>query len=55
MTIAPGDSGGSATNRHRAADQWLYVVSGTGNALVNRKRVPLKPGTFLLLEHQDRH
>ena len=55
MTIGPGDSEGSATNRHRVADQWLFVVSGTGTALVNRKRVPLKPGTLLLVEHKDRH
>lgn len=55
MTIGPGDSEGSATNRHRVADQWLFVVSGTGTILVNRKRVPLKPGTLLLVEHKDRH
>jgi mannose-6-phosphate isomerase-like protein (cupin superfamily) len=55
MTIAPGDSEGGPTNRHRAADQWLYVVSGTGTAIVNRKRVALKAGTLLLVEHKDRH
>jgi mannose-6-phosphate isomerase-like protein (cupin superfamily) len=55
MTIAPGDSEGGPTNRHRAADQWLYVVSGTGTAIVDRKRVALKPGTLLLVEHKDRH
>jgi len=31
------------------------VLSGTGTALVNRKRVALKPGTLLLVEHKDRH
>lgn len=55
MTIAAGDSEGGPTNRHRAADQWLYVVSGTGTAVVNRKRVALKAGTLLLVEHEDRH
>jgi len=55
MSIAPGDSEGDPTNRHRAADQWLYVLSGTGTAIVNRKRVALEPGTLLLVEHKDRH
>jgi len=34
MVIAPGDSEGGPDNRHRGADQWLYVVSGTGLAIV---------------------
>jgi mannose-6-phosphate isomerase-like protein (cupin superfamily) len=55
MVIAPGDAEGDRDNRHRGADQWLYVVSGTGSALVNGRRVPLHPGTLLLIEHRDRH
>jgi mannose-6-phosphate isomerase-like protein (cupin superfamily) len=55
MTIAPGDSEGGPTNRHRAADQWLYVVSGAGTALVNRKRVALRAGTLLLVQRKERH
>ena len=37
------------------ADQWLFVVSGTGTATVNRKRYPLRAGVVMLLEHGDRH
>src|ERR1700736_77551 len=55
MTIRPGDAEGGPANRHRAADQWLYVLSGTGTARVNRKRVALKAGTLLLIERKDRH
>jgi mannose-6-phosphate isomerase-like protein (cupin superfamily) len=55
MVIAPGDAEGGARNRHRGADQWLYVVSGTGRALVNGKRVMLQPGVMLLIERHDRH
>src|SRR4029078_9506186 len=32
MTIAPGDCEGGPDNRHRGADQWLFVVSGSGVA-----------------------
>ena len=30
MVIAPGDAEGGTENRHSGADQWLFVVSGTG-------------------------
>jgi len=55
MVIVPGDAEGDPGNRHRSADQWLYVVSGTGCALVNGTRLKLKAGTLLLIEHTDRH
>jgi mannose-6-phosphate isomerase-like protein (cupin superfamily) len=55
MVIHPGDREGDAGNRHRAADQWLFVVSGTGEAVVNGRRLKLKAGTMLLIEHKDRH
>jgi len=55
MVLPPGDSEGDAGNRHRGADQWLYVVSGTGAAVLRGRRVPLRPGTLLLIERGDRH
>jgi mannose-6-phosphate isomerase-like protein (cupin superfamily) len=55
MVIEPGGAEGGPDNRHRSADQWLYVVSGTGRALVNGRRIPLRAGTLLLIEHTDRH
>jgi mannose-6-phosphate isomerase-like protein (cupin superfamily) len=56
MVIPPGETeGAGANNRHRAADQWLYIISGTGTARVNGRRVALRPGTLLLIERGDRH
>ena len=55
MVLAPGDSEGDADNRHRGADQWLYVVSGSGVAIVEGERVPLKAGTLLVIEKRERH
>lgn len=55
MVIEPGDAEGDAGNRHRGADQWLYVVSGTGSARINGERVPLRAGVLLLIEQRDRH
>jgi mannose-6-phosphate isomerase-like protein (cupin superfamily) len=55
MTLGPGDSEGGPDNRHRGSDQWLYVVSGTGRAVVNGRRYRLRAGTLLLIERGDMH
>ena len=55
MVLEPGDSEGGPDNRHRGADQWLYVETGSGAAIVNGKRVALRPGTLLLIERGDTH
>ena len=33
MTLGPGETEGGPDNNHRGADQWLYVVSGSGQAI----------------------
>jgi len=55
MTLAAGKSEGDAHNRHRGADQWLFVVRGAGVARVNGKRYSLRPGSLLLIERGDEH
>ena len=55
MVIAPGDAEGDAGNRHRGADQWLFVVSGSGVAMIERRSVTLRRGTLLLIERRQRH
>lgn len=55
MVLAPGTSEGDPTNRHKGADQWLYVVHGKGTAFVNRRKVALRAGSLLLIEEGDRH
>jgi len=55
MVLPPGDAEGDPKNRHHGADQWLFVVAGTGTAKVNGKRYGLRAGTLLLIERDDRH
>jgi mannose-6-phosphate isomerase-like protein (cupin superfamily) len=55
MVIAPGDSEGGPTNRHRSSDQWLLVLVGTGVAVVRGKRHPLKQNSLVLIEHGEQH
>jgi mannose-6-phosphate isomerase-like protein (cupin superfamily) len=55
MTLAPGEKEGGPENRHCGADQWLFVVSGKGEAVVNRRKYPLQSGTMILIERGDLH
>jgi mannose-6-phosphate isomerase-like protein (cupin superfamily) len=55
MVIPPGESEGGPDNRHRGAEQWLYIVEGEGTAIVNGHSYRLKPGTVMLIERGDTH
>jgi mannose-6-phosphate isomerase-like protein (cupin superfamily) len=55
MTLSPGETEGGPENRHRGADQWLFVVSGTGAAIVNEERIELREGTLVLIQRGDFH
>ena len=55
MVLAPGASEGGPDNRHRGADQWLFVTAGRGVAIVNGRRHALRAGTLILIERGDRH
>jgi mannose-6-phosphate isomerase-like protein (cupin superfamily) len=55
MNIGPGGAEGGPDNRHSGADQWLFVIEGSGVARVNQRQIALRPGTLLLIEHGDKH
>jgi mannose-6-phosphate isomerase-like protein (cupin superfamily) len=55
MTLAAGSSTGGADNRHAGSDQWLYVVSGSGEATIDGSRVPLEPGDLVLVAAGEAH
>jgi mannose-6-phosphate isomerase-like protein (cupin superfamily) len=56
MTLAPGEaSGESNDNEHAWAEQWLYVISGSGEARFGKKHVKLTVGALLLIERGEPH
>jgi mannose-6-phosphate isomerase-like protein (cupin superfamily) len=55
MTLPPGECEGGPDNRHRGADQWMFVKSGKGVAVVNGTRHALRAGSLLLIERGERH
>jgi mannose-6-phosphate isomerase-like protein (cupin superfamily) len=55
MVLAVGGSTGGPDNAHGQSDQWLYVVSGKGEATVAGETVTLSTGTLLLIEATEPH
>ncbi|MFP4162608.1 MAG: cupin domain-containing protein [Chitinispirillaceae bacterium] len=55
MVLDPGSTTGSVDNTHRYCDQWLYVLSGEGKAVVEGVDIPLQPGVLLLIERGEVH
>jgi mannose-6-phosphate isomerase-like protein (cupin superfamily) len=53
--LKPGESEGGKGNHHRGADQWLYVVSSRGLAIVQGKRVTLSSEALVLIERGENH
>jgi mannose-6-phosphate isomerase-like protein (cupin superfamily) len=55
MTLGPGESTGGPDNAHESSDQWLYVISGSGDATVDGERVELQAGDLLLIAAGETH
>jgi mannose-6-phosphate isomerase-like protein (cupin superfamily) len=55
MVLAVGDCEGGPDNRHRGSDQWLFVISGSGMAVISGKQQRLRAGTLLLIERGATH
>src|SRR3954451_25152551 len=56
MTLRPGgESSEDSANEHAWAEQWLYVVSGSGTARVSGRSVKLRAGSLLLIGKREPH
>ena len=55
MTLPPGTSTGGPDNRHETSDQWLFVISGEGAAVVEGEEKSLRQGSLALIEAGEGH
>lgn len=55
MVLGPGSSTGGPDNRHLDSDQWLYVISGEGRAVVEGEERELQAGDLLMIEAGESH
>lgn len=55
MVLSAGSSTGGPGNRHKESDQWLFVLDGSGKAIIAGREYPLSPGSLVLIEHGEAH
>lgn len=55
MVIAAGGKEGGPDNCHVGADQWLIVIGGKGEAVVNGHLYALEAGSVMLIQRGDTH
>jgi mannose-6-phosphate isomerase-like protein (cupin superfamily) len=56
MTLKSGESSSDRVeDEHPKAEQWVYVISGSGRATFNGRTVQLKEGALLLIEKNEAH
>lgn len=55
MVLEPDSSTGGPNNLHKDSDQWLYVTQGSGEAVINGKKVKFEKGDLLLIEKGETH
>lgn len=55
MVLEPGESTGGPENAHPDADQWLYVVGGEAEIVVDGEEVEAKTGELVLIAAGEHH
>lgn len=55
MVLSAGQSTGGPNNQHPSSDQWLYVLSGRGEATIQDQEFELIAGTLVLIEAGETH
>ena len=56
MTLRAGQSSSdSVENEHPKCEQWLFVIAGSGRAIVGKSRVQIKENSLLLIEKGEPH
>jgi mannose-6-phosphate isomerase-like protein (cupin superfamily) len=55
MVLRPGQTTGEPQNEHPWAQQWLFVISGSGRAKVGHRWISLKANSLLIIEKGEVH
>ncbi|MDB5323613.1 MAG: Cupin 2 conserved barrel domain protein [Phycisphaerales bacterium] len=56
MTLRGGESSSDAVeNEHPKAEQWVYVIRGSGRAKTRGRSVAIRAGSLVLIEKGEAH
>src|SRR5437016_5634430 len=50
MVLQPGESTGAPQNEHPRSEQWLFVMSGNGQILVDHRRLAIRKNSLVMIE-----
>jgi mannose-6-phosphate isomerase-like protein (cupin superfamily) len=55
MNLNPAEASGEFGNEHPKAEQWLYVISGSGVVRFGKRRRALTQGSLILIPRDEPH
>lgn len=55
MVLRPGETTGGPKNKHEGSDQWMYVLKGTGEIIIDEKIHELKTQRLVLIKANENH
>ena len=55
MVLAPDRSTGGPNNNHPNSDQWLFVMEGEGEAVIESETIKIKEDDLILIEAGENH
>lgn len=55
MVLGSGESTGSPNNKHSDSDQWMIVIEGNGEAVIDNETIVIRAGDILLIEAGENH
>jgi mannose-6-phosphate isomerase-like protein (cupin superfamily) len=55
MVLRPGQSTGPPDNEHPKSEQWLFVIGGTGRAVIDGRRIGIRKNSLLLIAKGEKH
>lgn len=55
MVLTPGQATGGPNNNHPNSDQWLYILEGRGEVIIEDQTVKFNKGDLVLIEAGKNH
>jgi mannose-6-phosphate isomerase-like protein (cupin superfamily) len=55
MNLKPGETSGEFGNEHPKAEQWLYVIAGSGTVRFGKRRRALREGSLIVIPRGETH
>lgn len=55
MVLSPGETTGGPHNNHANSDQWMLVLEGEGEIIIDKEKIDLYPQRLVLIRPGENH